>query len=164
MHMGGARVTPSSQPFVPIGFAVLEMFEAEAFRLRVLTVHDVVKDFDAVMSSVDHCKTVWSGGTWLEGRTLEQNLIDLGWCQKEFRTRCTCSVALAGSTRRPSRQQLLPVARPARERGSVNSLSVHEYLVACPVAHGGLLLGNESSCSAVQLVAAVVRGLSEGSP
>ena len=53
----------------------------------MLTVNDVVKDYDAVMSSVDHCKTVWPGGTWPEGLTLEQNLIDLGWHQKEFQTR-----------------------------------------------------------------------------
>ncbi|HLO97855.1 MAG TPA: hypothetical protein VK171_04595, partial [Fimbriimonas sp.] len=51
-----------------------------------LTVNDVVKDFDAVMSSVEHCKTIW-GGKWPEGLTLEQNLIDLGWHQKEFQIR-----------------------------------------------------------------------------
>ncbi|HET9950408.1 MAG TPA: GNAT family N-acetyltransferase [Candidatus Eisenbacteria bacterium] len=53
----------------------------------MLTVNDVVKDYDAVMSSVEHCKTVWPGGAWPEGLTLEQNLIDLGWHQKEFQTR-----------------------------------------------------------------------------
>lgn len=53
----------------------------------MLTVHDVVRDFDAVMTSVDHLKTIWPGGRWPEGLTLEQNLIDLGWHQKEFQTR-----------------------------------------------------------------------------
>ena len=38
------------------------------------------------MSSVAHCRTIW-GGKWPEGLTLEQNLIDLGWHQKEFQTR-----------------------------------------------------------------------------
>ncbi|MFM7402654.1 MAG: hypothetical protein ACKO1N_00890 [Erythrobacter sp.] len=29
----------------------------------------------------------WPGGKWPEGLTLEQNLIDLGWHQKEFQRR-----------------------------------------------------------------------------
>jgi RimJ/RimL family protein N-acetyltransferase len=74
-------------PFVPADFAVPEKLETGEFRLRMLTIHDVVKDYDAVMSSIDHCKTIWPGGKWPEGLTLEQNLIDLGWHQKEFQTR-----------------------------------------------------------------------------
>lgn len=73
-------------PFVPKDFPVPESLETAEFRLRMLTVNDVVKDFDAVVTSVEHCKTVW-GGKWPEGLTLEQNLIDLGWHQKEFQTR-----------------------------------------------------------------------------
>ncbi len=76
-----------STPFVPVEFAVPERLETAEFHLRMLTVNDVVKDYDAVMSSVDHCKTVWPGGKWPTGLTLEQNLIDLGWHQKEFQTR-----------------------------------------------------------------------------
>ena len=74
-------------PFVPIDFMVPARLETAEFRLRMLTVNDVVKDYDAVMSSVEHCKTVWPGGKWPDGLTLEQNLIDLGWHQKEFQTR-----------------------------------------------------------------------------
>jgi len=77
----------SNDPFVPIDFAVPERLETEEFRLRMLTVHDVVKDYDAVMTSVEHLATVWPGGKWPRGLTLEQNLIDLGWHQKEFQTR-----------------------------------------------------------------------------
>lgn len=73
-------------PFVPKDFAVPPSLETDEFRLRMLTVHDVVKDYDAVMSSVAHCKTIW-GGKWPDGLTLEQNLVDLGWHQKEFQTR-----------------------------------------------------------------------------
>ena len=73
-------------PFVPKDFVVPKTLETDEFRLRMLTVHDVVKDYDAVMSSVAHCRTIW-GGKWPEGLTLEQNLIDLGWHQKEFQTR-----------------------------------------------------------------------------
>jgi hypothetical protein len=74
-------------PFVPRDFAVPQQLETEEFRLRMLSVNDVVKDFDAVMSSFDHCKTIWPDKNWPEGLTLEQNLIDLGWHQKEFQTR-----------------------------------------------------------------------------
>lgn len=74
-------------PFVPRDFQVPPRLETAEFRLRMLTIHDVVKDFDAVITSVDHLKTIWPGGKWPEGLTLEQNLIDLGWHQKEFQTR-----------------------------------------------------------------------------
>jgi len=53
----------------------------------MLTVNDVVKDYDAVMTSVDHLKTIWPDDSWPEGLTIEQNLIDLGWHQKEFQIR-----------------------------------------------------------------------------
>jgi hypothetical protein len=76
----------ATTPFVPKDFVVPQALETDEYRLRMLTVNDVVKDFDAVMSSVEHCKTIW-GGKWPEGLTLEQNLIDLGWHQKEFQTR-----------------------------------------------------------------------------
>jgi hypothetical protein len=72
--------------FVRKEFEVPATLETAEFRLRMLTVNDVVKDFDAVMTSKEHCKTIW-GGKWPEGLTLEQNLIDLGWHQKEFQTR-----------------------------------------------------------------------------
>jgi hypothetical protein len=74
-------------PFVPKDFQVPTKLETAEFRLRMLTIRDVVNDFDAVITSVDHLKTIWPGGTWPEGLTLEQNLIDLGWHQKEFQTR-----------------------------------------------------------------------------
>lgn len=76
-----------TQPFVPQDFIVPNVLETSEFRLRMLTVHDVVKDYDAVMSSVEHLKTIWPTSGWPIGLTLEQNLIDLGWHQKEFQTR-----------------------------------------------------------------------------
>lgn len=74
-------------PFVPVDFTVPATLETSEFRLRMLTVNDVVKDYDAVMSSMAHCQTIWPGLGWPEGLTLEQNLIDLGWHQKEFQLR-----------------------------------------------------------------------------
>ena len=53
----------------------------------MLTIHDLVKDYDAVMSSAEHLKAVWPDSGWPEGLTLEEDLIDLGWHQKEFQNR-----------------------------------------------------------------------------
>ena len=77
----------SPTPFVPQKFKVPEKLETKEFRLRMLTVNDVVKDYDAVTTSVQHLKNLSPGGSWPEGLTLEQNLIDLGWHQKEFQGR-----------------------------------------------------------------------------
>ena len=74
----------SPHPFVPESFAAPTRLAGEGFVLRPLTVSDVVKDYDAVMSSADHLKTVWPGSEWPDGLTLEQNLIELGWHQREF--------------------------------------------------------------------------------
>ena len=72
---------------MPADFAVPERLETAEFRLRMLSVNDVVKDYDAVMSSALHLKSLWPGAAWPEGLSLEQNLIDLGWHQKEFQIR-----------------------------------------------------------------------------
>lgn len=77
----------ATDPLVPASFHVPPVFETDTFRLRMLTVNDVVKDFDAVVSSGAHIADVWPESKWPEGLTLEQNLIDLGWHQKEFQRR-----------------------------------------------------------------------------
>ncbi len=77
----------STTPFVPAEFDIPHGLETKEFRLRMLTVNDVVKDYGAVMSSVEHLKTIWPSGDWPEGLTFEQDLIDLGWHQKEFQRR-----------------------------------------------------------------------------
>lgn len=75
--------------FVADDFVVPEKLETDRFRLRMLTVNDVVKDYDAVMSSLEHLQRqkVFGGGRPESSLTLEQDLIDLGWHQKEFQTR-----------------------------------------------------------------------------
>lgn len=86
--LGSATVMGQSpSPFVDQSFEVPENLETDEFRLRMLTVNDVVKDYDAVMSSVDHLSKVWPGSGWPDGLTLEEDLIDLGWHQKEFMRR-----------------------------------------------------------------------------
>ena len=76
-------------PFVPHDFKVPQSLETKTFRLRMLTVHDVVKDYDAVMTSIDHLQGIFGPRSKWPSRnlTLEQDLIDLGWHQKEFQTR-----------------------------------------------------------------------------
>ncbi len=62
---------------VPDDFEIPLGYTSERFVLRPLTIHDVVKDYDAMISR---------GGKHLN-LTLEQNLIDLGWHQVEFQRR-----------------------------------------------------------------------------
>jgi len=76
-------------PFVPADFEVPTLLESQYFRIRMLTVNDVVKDYDAVMSSIEHLQGVFGpNSTWpSKDLTFEQDLIDLGWHQKEFQRR-----------------------------------------------------------------------------
>lgn len=71
---------------VPDDFEVPATLEHPRFRLRMLSIHDLEKDYEAVMSSVAHLQGVWRNH-WPEGLTLEQNLVDLGWHHKEFQRR-----------------------------------------------------------------------------
>ena len=82
----------SKTPFVPRDFNIPQQLETHRLRLRMLKVSDVVKDYDAVMSSEEHLlrtKPFGPGQKWPKNLTLEQNLIDLGWHQKEFQIRST---------------------------------------------------------------------------
>ncbi len=76
------------RPIVPADFIVPERLETATFVLRPLTVNDLIRDYDAVMSSASELMEMRKeGSTWPEGLTLENNLIDLGWHQREFRLR-----------------------------------------------------------------------------
>ena len=79
----------SSDPFVASNFDVPELLETDKFRLRMLTVNDVVKDYDAVMTSIDYLKGVFGPQSKWPSKelTFEQDLIDLGWQQKEIQRR-----------------------------------------------------------------------------
>jgi len=85
----GELAAQSNRPFVPREFKVPDKLETDRFRLRMLTVNDIVKDYDAVMTSVEHLQGVFGpSSSWPSaGLTLEQDLIDLGWHQKEFQHR-----------------------------------------------------------------------------
>jgi hypothetical protein len=68
---------------VPDDLAVPPGLEHERFRLRMLTVDDVVRDFDALCERVDPHGTPQP--PFVE--TIGENLVDLGWHQKEFELR-----------------------------------------------------------------------------
>ncbi len=75
--------------FAPDSVTIPSGIETKDFRIRGLTISDVVKDYDAVMSSIDHLAGVLGPSrVWPSANlTLEQDLIDLGWHQKEFQIR-----------------------------------------------------------------------------
>lgn len=83
--MPAAEACPAMhhQPLVPPEFRVPETLETASWRLRRLTVEDVDLDFEAVISSRRHLLARFGPG-WPAGLTRRQNLIDLGWHEKEF--------------------------------------------------------------------------------
>ncbi len=80
-----------SEKFIPTDFKIPEVLETDRFRLRMLTVNDVKLDYDAVMTSIEHLQKTQPFGPnhkWpTKELSYEQDLIDLGWHQKEFQRR-----------------------------------------------------------------------------
>jgi RimJ/RimL family protein N-acetyltransferase len=73
--------------FVPDAFKVPATLETSEFRLRMLSVDDVEKDYEAVMESRELLHAQF-GGPWpREGFTIEENLSDLRRHQQEFEQR-----------------------------------------------------------------------------
>ena len=106
----------SMYPFVSSDFKVPEKLETKKFLLRMLTVNDVVKDYDAVMTSVARLKKMFGrNGKWPTGLTFEQDLIDLGWHHKEFQQRRS----FAYTVMNPTESQCIGCIyiNPTRKRG-----------------------------------------------
>lgn len=74
----------SDTSFVNRDIEVPLLLETNTYRLRMLSVEDLDKDYEAVMSSVEHVRDVWPGSGWPAGLTLAQNLSDLERHQREF--------------------------------------------------------------------------------
>jgi len=83
-------------PWLPAPLSIPQGLVGDGWRLRPLTVHDVVKDYDAVMSSRAQLWELFGPGSdWpLESLSLEQDLIDLAWHQKEFELRTSFTFTL----------------------------------------------------------------------
>ena len=76
------------RPIVPGSFVVPERLECDGFHLRMLSVHDTVKDFAAVMDAGERLVGAMEpGSVWPRGLTIEENLIDLAWHHREFTIR-----------------------------------------------------------------------------
>ena len=87
----------SKRLFVPAEYVVSSELVTANFTLRMLSVDDVEKDFDAVMSSAARLSQVWPDSGWPAGLTLRQNLIDLGWHEKEFQNRSSFAYTMVAS-------------------------------------------------------------------
>ena len=93
----------SKRLFVPTEFDVPSELVTANFTLRMLSVDDVEKDFEAVVSSAARLSQVWPDSGWPAGLTLRQNLIDLGWHEKEFQNRSSFAYTMVA----PDESQVL---------------------------------------------------------
>ena len=93
----------SKHQFVPTEFVVPSEFATANFTLRMLSIDDVEKDFEAVTSSAERVSKVWPDSGWPAGLTLRQNLIDLGWHEKEFQNRTSFAYTMVS----PDESQVL---------------------------------------------------------
>ncbi|RAY15972.1 GNAT family N-acetyltransferase [Actinomadura craniellae] len=107
--------------FLPEDFDVPTLVAGPSFRIRPLTVHDVVKDYDAVMSTREMLweqfgeRFGWPG----VDLTLEQALIDIAWLQKEgqLRRSFTYAVLSVDEERMIGRIQILPPRQSGVDAG-----------------------------------------------
>ena len=85
-----------NQPIVPDDFKVPLIERTSRCLFRPLTVRDVTRDFDAVMSSKEYLKANFKpDSSWPADLTIEQNLIDLGWHEYEFQNRTSFTYTIA---------------------------------------------------------------------
>ena len=73
-----------SRSIIPNEFNAPTEYITEKFVLRPLTIEYVEEDYEVVMSSVDHLYKLMDNSEWPKGLSLKENLVDLGWHQREF--------------------------------------------------------------------------------
>lgn len=72
------------RPLIP-GFVPPARLDGNGFHLRRLSSVDVVKDFAAVMDSAERLVGFMDpNDRWPTGLTIQENLVDLGWHEREF--------------------------------------------------------------------------------
>jgi len=82
-------------PFLPYEHAIPPGFERPGFKVRPITIHDVVKDYDAVMTSADRLRVRFPLWGWpSDDMSLEDDLVDLAWHQKEAELRRSFNYAV----------------------------------------------------------------------
>ncbi|MBW8485708.1 GNAT family N-acetyltransferase [Actinomadura sp. PM05-2] len=74
---------------MPADFVVPELVAGQRFHIRPITVHDVVKDYGAVLGSLEALRGRFGPEWGWPDRefTFEQALIDVAWLQKEAQLR-----------------------------------------------------------------------------
>jgi RimJ/RimL family protein N-acetyltransferase len=73
------------QPLIPPGTDLVTTVETERFRIRPMTIHDVIRDYEAVAGSPDLLGEAFGDPSSVPmPYSLEQEIIELGWHQKEF--------------------------------------------------------------------------------
>lgn len=106
------------RPFVEADFAVPTEVERPGFRLSMLTTADLLIDYVAVIANASSLQGLFDADDpWPHGLTLEQNLVDLGWHEKEFqrRTSFAYKVTDPASTVEWGCIYLYPPADPAHD-------------------------------------------------
>jgi hypothetical protein len=69
-------------------FEVPDRLEGPGYHLRMLSVGDLEKDFAAVVDSADRLRGLFGpDSAWPDGVTMDEDLIDLAWHQREFSIR-----------------------------------------------------------------------------
>ena len=90
--------------FIPETFEIPRELVTTRLKLRPLTIHDLDADYEAVMSSIEHLRRRMPFGPshdWpTQELTRDQNLIDLGWHQKEFQNRSTFTYTVKSTDER----------------------------------------------------------------
>ena len=71
-------------PLIPPGTDLVTVVETEQFRIRPMTVGDIVTDYEAVMSSPELLGAAFGEPDSVKPYSIEQEIVELGWHQKEF--------------------------------------------------------------------------------
>jgi hypothetical protein len=80
---------------IPLEHPIPSGIDHDRFRLRILTVDDLIKDYEAVMSSAERLRERFPYWGWPDpGMTIKDDLIDLGWHQKEAMLRRSFNYAV----------------------------------------------------------------------
>ncbi len=76
---------PACAPFVPDDAVIPDVFDADRFRLEALSTIHTVRDYEAVMSSVEYLRDCyWNAIGWpTDDLTFLQDFIDLSWHTNE---------------------------------------------------------------------------------
>ena len=111
------------QRLIPLSHPIPPGIEHPRFRLRPITVNDVVRDYDAVMSSAERLRQRFPLWGWPDdSMTLEEDLVDLGWHQKEAALRRSFNYAVVD----PAGERLLGCVYvdPPEKRGADAEVSL----------------------------------------